>query len=104
MISKKAFCDIMRELHEYNIELDKFADLGIEFEDNALTRIMPRILDALSSDLNDRVDDWIGYYAWELDWGTDKNASTCLTVDDEIRPLTTPEELYDLIMELNAND
>jgi hypothetical protein len=102
-MKKETFCNIMRELQAYNMALDELADIGVIFEDNAITRIVDHTLDILIQDIEDK-EDWICYYAWELDWGTADYASTCVVIDDEIKSLTTPEELYDLIMELKNNE
>ena len=101
MISKEAFCDILNEVRDYYDELQVIEKyLGVVFEDNQLTKIVDHTIDILSEEIEDQ-DDWVYYFAWEMDFGRDENAATSVTVGDEARPLTSAAELYDLVKELN---
>lgn len=111
MISKDSFIKIMDGLRDYWDELGKDMDrLGVVFEDNHLTKVFDNTMDALCDDLEadlerDEYDTpWCYYFAFELDWGRNKNATDCVTIGNSKFSLQTAEQLYDLLMLLNNEE
>lgn len=111
MISKHAFVKIMNTLRDYWDELSVDMDrLGVVFEDNHLTRVFDKTMDALCEDLEGDlpvdlgVDPWCYYFAFELDWGRRDMAKDCAEIDGVKYSLQTPEQLYDLLMLLNERE
>ena len=111
MISKDAFIKIMDGLRDYWDELGKDMDrLGVVFEDNYLTKVFDNTMDALCGDLEadlESGDDntpWCYYFAFELNWGRDKNAIDCVTIGNSKFSLQTAEQLYDFLMLLNNEE
>ena len=99
MIGKKNFCSIMNALRDYNDELEKVADyLHIDYTENFATNIVCNIMDALARDVGDTDDDWLGYFAWELDFGRAEMAEGCVQVDGKEWSLKSAEDLYDFLL------
>ena len=111
MISKNSFVKIMDGLRDYWDELGKDMDrLGVVFEDNHLTKVFDNTMDALYDDLEADLEyggdgtPWCYYFAFELDWGRNKNAVDCVTIGNSKFSLQTAEQLYDLLMLLNNEE
>lgn len=111
MISKDSFVKIMDGLRNYWDELGKDMDrLGVVFEDNHLTKVFDNTMDALCGDLEadlesaDNNTPWCYYFAFELNWGRDKNAIDCVTIGNFKFSLQTAEQLYDFLMLLNNEE
>ena len=111
MMKKTTFIKIMNTLREYWDELGADMDrLGVVFEDNHLTRVFDKTMDALCDDLeanlevDPEVGPWCYYFAFELDWGRRDMAKDCVEIDGVRYALETPEQLYDLLMLLNDRE
>lgn len=101
MISKESFCSIMNALRDYNDELEKAANyLHIDYTENFATDIACNIMDALAKDVRDTDDDWLGYFAWELDFGRAEMAEGCVQIKDKEWSLKSAEDLYDFLVNL----
>lgn len=106
MISKDSFVKIMDGLEVYWKNFRKFEDsFGVQINQNFMTDIFDCVMNALSEDTEDNIDDDIGsllyYYAFECDWGIGLNARKGIRRLDEIEhtPLTSAAELYDYLKE-----
>ena len=103
MICKESFCSIMNELRDYNDALEKIFDAmgvdAVDWDTNPLMRIIFNIMDALEKDVGD-TDDWLGYFAWELDFGRYEMADDCIDVDGKKVSLKSAEDLYDFLVEM----
>ena len=111
MISKNSFVKIMDGLRDYCDELGADMDrLGVVFENNHLTRVFDRTLDALCEDLETDLEidpdigPWCYYFAFELDWGREKMARNCTKIDGVEYDLQTAGQLYDLLMLLHERE
>jgi hypothetical protein len=111
MISKNSFVKIMNALRDYWDELSADMDrLGVVFENNHLTRIFDKTMDALCEDLegdlpvDPEAGPWCCYFAFELDWGRRDMAMDCVEIDGVKYALRTPEQLYDLLVLLNERE
>jgi hypothetical protein len=111
MMKKTTFVKIMNTLRDYWDELS--ADMNrlcVVFEDNHLTRVFDKTMDALCEDLegnleiDPEVGPWCYYFAFELDWGRRDMAKDCVEIDGVRYALETPEQLYDLLMLLNDKE
>lgn len=99
VINKQSFCDIMEALDKYWENLRNLEGiLNVYFEDNMLTTIFDKVVDALEEDLEPDLDfgdnpailDWLLVY----DAGRDEKAKEGI----DGHPLTTAEELYDYLV------
>ena len=99
MINKQSFCDIVEALDKYWGNIGNLENvLNVYFEDNMLTSIFDKVIDALEDDLEPDRDfgegltilDWL----IEFDAGRDKRAKEGI----DGHPLTTAEELYDYLV------
>lgn len=73
-----------------------------EFEDSIFfpyTRFETILIQLLSQVMNDR-DDWIGYFCWERDFGRDCKLGDVQDADGSPIPLSTPQDLYKLLISL----
>lgn len=106
MINKDSFIQIMDTLRDYSDALDIMYDgLGINMDNNELTKVLDQTIDALADDVEADFDDnaqdmpWCYYYAFECDWGRNEKAKEGVqTFGDERAPLTSAAELYDFLM------
>ena len=99
VINKKSFCDIMESLDKYWGDLRNLEGiLNVYFEDNMLTTIFDKVIDALEEDLYPNrdfgEDSIILNWLFEFDAGRDDKAKTGL----DGHSLTTAEELYDYLV------
>lgn len=98
MICKESFCKIMNGLRDYNDELEKVAEyLHITCDESFAIDIICDAMEALAKDVGDTDDDWLGYFAWELDFGRAEMAENCIEVDGKKLSLKSAEELYDYL-------
>lgn len=103
MICKESFIKIMDSLRDYWDGLDNLMNtLNINMDQNFLTDISDKIMDALVEDLEARneyedYEPWIYYYAFELNWGQDDNAEDCVKIGEESFSLQNAGQLYDLL-------
>lgn len=99
VINKQSFCDIMHALDTYWDNLRGLQGiLNVVFEDNMLTQIFDRVVEALTDDLEPDLgygeDPMIMRWLFEFDAGRDEKAKD--GVDGY--SLTSAEELYDYLM------
>ena len=99
VINKQSFCDIMHALDTYWDNLRGLQGiLDVVFEDNMLTQIFDRVVEALTDDLEPDLDygedPMIMRWLFEFDAGRDEKAKD--GVDGY--SLTSAEELYDYLM------
>lgn len=110
MMKKNSFVKIMNTLRDYWDELGKDMDrLGVVFEDNHLTRVFDKTMEALCEDVEDNLDTgdvgpWCWYFAFDLDWGRRDMAKGCVQIDGIKYDLETPGQLYDLLVFLNERE
>lgn len=99
VINKQSFCDIMEALDKYWSDLRSLEGiLNVYFEDNMLTTIFDKVVDALEEDLcPDRdfgEDSIILNWLFEFDAGRDEKAKEGI----DGHSLTTAAELYDYLV------
>lgn len=99
MINKQSFCDIVEALDKYWGNIGSLENvLNVYFEDNMLTSIFDKVIDALEEDLEPDRDfgenltilDWL----IEFDAGRDERAKKGI----DGHPLTSAAELYDYLV------
>ena len=103
MINKDSFVKIMESLRNYNDAIDILYDgLGINMDDNELTRVLDNTLDALVEDVEPDFDSktqnmpWCYKFAFEHDWGR-SNGIGAVEVGGKSMDITTAAELYDFL-------
>lgn len=103
MINKKSFCDIMTALDEYWGNLHKLEKiLNVYFEENMLTEIYDKVIEALEEDFEPEfynsdimvAEPFIMRWLLEFDAGRDEKAAEGI----DGHPLTSAEELYDFLI------
>lgn len=99
MINKQSFCEIMNTLDTYWDNLRSLEGiLDVVFEDNMLTQIFDRVVDALVDDLEPNRDFFevpvINQWLFDFDFGRNEKAKEGI----DGYPLTSAEELYDYLM------
>ena len=99
MINKQSFCDIVEALDKYWGNIGNLENvLNVYFEDNMLTSIFDRVIDALEDDLEPDRD--FGENLTILDWLIEFDAGRDEKAKEGINghPLTTAAELYDYLV------
>lgn len=110
LLSKEKFCEIMNQIKEsfdYEDNLNNFLHSnhvdGYLWQPNCIYTS----LDLLRFMFQD-VDDWIGYYVFELKWGKNYKPGCAKEPDGTEILVDTTEHLYDLLLknieELNDHD
>ena len=99
VINKQSFCDIMHALDNYWDNLRGLQGiLDVIFEDNMLTQVFDRVVEALTDDLEPDLeygeDPMIIRWLFEFDAGRDEKAHEGI----DGYSLTSAEELYDYLM------
>lgn len=56
------------------------------------------IMNLLCQEFHDEKDDWIGYFAFELDWGKDYSPGAVTDKEGKEIPLATYEDLYAVLV------
>ena len=100
MLKKKDFIRLMTEFKSLNDSLDNlndaFSDLDKDFGGLRLGRVVALLLDVLQSTMEDKENNWIELFIYEMDWG--KNYKTgCITDNGKNIPLKTFEDLYNIL-------
>ena len=114
-MKKETFCKILNSLAEANRtadklektflhELDKvgraeFITFGSLFELMYDSKLESYIISALEEEMED-AGEWIQYYCWELNWGTEKYCTVTVTGKEFV--LNCAENLYDLLVYDNS--
>ena len=105
-ITKKEFVDIMNSVENYWHCVEGIEDiLKVNLEEGPFLNIVDVTLNTLCSLMKDepsQQDDWnytpyIYQFAWDCDFGK-KSDSLCVV--NQYYPFETPEDLYDLLIEL----
>jgi hypothetical protein len=94
----KEFEDYIETIHRYNAR-DAMISSLLETEGfiTYTSKLTLAVASLLSTVMNDR-DDWIGYWLWECNFGTEYEKLGGYTPNDEKIPMTTVEELYNWLM------
>ena len=100
-MSKELFVKVINFMKELHIESEKYNNLmqevDPEFGGGYIHTKTISFLEELLKELSNDVFNEIGYFLWELDFGS-KYEDGCITgPEGEIIKLSSPEELYDLI-------
>lgn len=117
MITKEAFCAIIRALEKTKKCTDELCDdlyavfmkhrpeQDIDLRGYQLwpcvydSKLEDAVVNALEQEMEDEENSWISYYIYELEFGTRDYAGKCGTNPDGSNiSLTTPEELYDFLV------
>lgn len=69
------------------------------YANDLLYKQLSKLLQVATSD--DHMDSWIEYYMWELDFGRKNNDLKAYRKDKTEIDLSTPEALYDFLIEEN---
>lgn len=111
MINKQSFVDIMNTLRDYDDKLRVlYNEFGIGPDNNIFTDVLDNIMEAITDDVEMGFEygqfetPWCYYFAYELNWGRADNAATATAIDGETVPLTSAEELYDLLLMLRNKE
>ena len=101
-MDKQLFIETMNQIKELTQEQEKFntmlqsidSEFGGGFIHHKSISILVNLLKILMEDNYENIE----YYIWELDFGN-KYYDGCITTEDgQIIRMSTPEELYDMIM------
>lgn len=106
MLTKEFFCSAILALKEQREKDHLFAEKLSElfplccsanmlYDNNILEK---NLINLLKSAMNDK-SDWIEYYCDELDFGAKNKELKVFDRDIKEIPLTTPEDLYNLLVE-----
>ena len=97
MLSRTLFKEYIEELVEYNricSKLDDISNGGITlYEISDLEAVVVALLQYTTHDKND----WVPYWLYELDYGTDYRPGCITSKDGEDILLKTADDLYDLL-------
>lgn len=115
MISKESFCSMLRAIQTQDEQDSKNGDVLTQLADPELqyhkvvftTPLVAELLSILKAEFELADDKWVGdeisYFVYELNYGQNENAKDCIIREDGSKvSLTTPEELYDWIMEVRG--
>lgn len=101
MISKEKFVKYLNDVIKYEEKISEYYDNTngtVDFyKDDVFFLLVEDILKMLKEETNDK-DDWIEFYCFECDWGKDVRGRA-FNEDNTPIDFSTPEKLYDLIME-----
>ena len=103
-ITKERFCNILENFKKQH-EIDtKISDaMEIAFDGSTVfsydhTALSVPLLEILSLTFKDK-SDWIGYFMYDLEFGTKYKPGMVSRKDQSDIPLATASDLYDLLME-----
>lgn len=111
MITKQAFSDLLKAIHQQSKLDDKHGDIltqlaDPEFQSHKViftTPLIEAVLLILKNELGVKEERYIGdeisYWVWELEFGKKSEQLQVYREDGSIVPLKTPEQLYDWIIE-----
>ena len=110
MLSKEAFCELMKDFEEQYIRSEEWVDkvcevFGCDLEklyENGYFDIAIRAIEMAMECKYDSDDNtWISWWIYENEWGENHLA---VEIDGEDRTPTSYGDLYDLIVEENECD
>jgi hypothetical protein len=100
MIDKEVFCNIINEIKRHteiqdkvNKELRTFDFMGVGYGD--YEGILVNLLEDIFKDKSE----WIGYFLYELEFGSKYKDGMITDKNGENVKLATPEDLYNLLTE-----
>lgn len=107
-MNKELFVSTMEKIEELHREQERFNDMlrsiDSEFGGGYIHNKTINLLeDLLVKLVNDKYGN-ISYYMWEIDFGKGYEDGMITAEDGSIIRLSNPSELYDLIVEENADD
>lgn len=100
-MNKELFIDTINFVKELNEEENKFNTLLREIDNEfgggfIHSKSINYLVSLLKILVNDE-NDWISYYCWEIDFGRNYHEGCVTEADDTPIPLSTPEDLWNLI-------
>jgi len=108
MISKEKFVKIINRLKETNEMQDKINDLYRNTEDARMSDFNnvshvgvyfeDIVVDLLQDIFQDRENSWLCYWLYDLWYGTEYTEG-CVKEDGESIDISTPEKLYDFLIQ-----
>lgn len=100
VMSKESFCKVMdnyRSMFDFTDEMNDLFD-KYKMDGNIFPPMCTEtVIDLLEFIFNDK-DQYISYWAWELDFGADYEDGDIKYDDGEVIQLKTVEDLYDLLV------
>lgn len=106
-LTEKEFCDAINTIQKYWDSMRTIENtIGLVFSEGILMDIMDGYVNTLCAVMKDAPYEdmpWIMYFCWEKDFGREYYEGD-ITIDGEEFPLTTSEELYDLLIKLYWED
>lgn len=107
-MNKELFVETINNMKKLSVEQEAFnnmlSSIDTEFGGGYIhSKSIDILYNLLRRLVNDTEDDWIGYYIWELDFGTKYEDGMVTEQDGTNIRLSTPEELYDFIQSFNKN-
>lgn len=101
-ISKELFIETINFIKERNDAQNKIDKIfREEFTDGLFwpyCRYETQIVKILEEIMGDKECQWISYYCWEKDFGRDKHLGNPTDRNGNEIPLTTPEDLWNLLI------
>lgn len=103
-LSREDFCEYIRKIEELDHRQEKLNDTLQELDDDNMSwcfiystpiRIIQSLLEKV---MNDCKGGWISYYCWELDFGRDYTEGCVENEDGVPVPLSTPDDLYNILI------
>ena len=102
LISKDQFCTIIKAIKNNNDFLNELNDLFKKYnqtENQINSSELEDTLVNLLEMLFDDTDTWIKYWIYELEYGVKYKDGSVVDLEDNIIPLKTESDLYDLLLE-----
>lgn len=99
-MSKGSFCKVMdsyKSMWNFTDEMNELFD-KYKCDGNIYPPVCTETVIDLLEFIFDDKDEWIGYWAWELDFGGRYEDGDVRSSDGSIIPLKTTEDLYNLLV------
>lgn len=93
MLSYKTFCKALDTIKEHHEKEENAYKAGIEFRDDWMN-IESTLVKVLSEAMHDD-SDFINWWIYDSEFGTDLDISCSYSVNGELRPLPTKKALYE---------
>ena len=100
IMSKGSFCKVMdsyKSMWNFTDEMNELFD-KYKCDGNIYPPVCTETVIDLLEFIFDDKDEWIGYWAWELDFGGRYEDGDVRSSDGSIIPLKTTEDLYNLLV------
>lgn len=101
MLSKKEFVKYIDQIRKYtDMSSELYSGFGIDIIETKFPCMDTLIVELIGIMFND-VDDWIGWWCWETDFGEKKDYTTVYKPysKEVYAELNTAEDLYDFLIE-----